>query len=93
MLLQGWVYSMMTSNKKAASVLGSAHAILQMHFLTHKLFLENKIQNLEGAKNRALCVKLIHSLKPMCANVGFNYTIKLFNFCRKSASFTFDIVS
>lgn len=78
---------MMTSSKRA-SVLGSAHAILQIHFLTHKLLLENKIpvRILEGAKIRVFCAKLIHSLRHMCGNMGFNYAIKSFNFCRKSAS-------
>lgn len=47
-----------------------------------------KTGKLEGARIKIACATLIHSLSYMHDNVGFNYMIKLFSFCRKSASFT-----
>lgn len=89
MLFQGWVYCMMISSIKA-SMLGSAYAILHIRLLTHKLLLEEKFKTdkLEGARIKVVCATLIHSLRYMHDNVGFNYMSKLFSFCRKSASFT-----
>lgn len=80
---------MMISSIKA-SMLGSAYAILHICLLTHKLLLEEKFKTdkLEGARIKVVCATLIHSLRSMHDNVGFNYMSKLFSFFRKSASFT-----
>lgn len=68
----------------------SIYVRISLRYITHKLLLEEKFKTdkLEGARIKVVCATLIHSLRSMHDNVGFNYMSKLFSFFRNSASFT-----